>query len=61
MTPILGASFTVQRSLVVEVAQWYLSEVIADCDGEVVEDDETNNRDTLIFEVTEASPSGPEQ
>jgi len=47
-----GATYAVQRQLVVGVAQGYTNTAIADVDNDVTESDETNNQETDTFSVS---------
>ena len=47
-----NATYTVQRQLVLGVAQNYMNTAIADVDNNVTESDETNNQGTDTFSVS---------
>ena len=47
-----NATFTVQRQLVLGVAQNYITTAIADVNNDVTESDETNNQGTDTFSVS---------
>ncbi|MCJ7688023.1 MAG: hypothetical protein MUO60_01650 [Clostridiaceae bacterium] len=47
-----GATYTVQRQLVLGLAQGYTSTAIADVDNDVTESDEANNQTTDTFSVS---------
>lgn len=49
-----GATYTVQRKMLLPIALTYLAIATIDCDGELLETDETDNVDSLIFRVNPA-------